>query len=169
MAVKKCLVCNNEFITSKARQKYCSDRCKAIGSKLVRKTWERATDYKSKVREAQRNRRKSILSERECLQSTERKSLISNYDKEHAEFLEAHRKQLQERADTGDVLAIMQLAPIYSEEYWRAYAEYLIQFAEECNTTPKTMVNGISVTDADFPRKVIESRAELGCYSIGTK
>lgn len=169
MAVKKCLVCNNEFITSKARQKYCSDRCKAIGSKLVRKTWERATDYKSKVREAQRNRRKSILSERECLQSTERKYLISNYEKEHNEHLESHRKQLQERADKGDALAILQITTIYSEEYWRAYAKYLIQFAKESNTTPKTTVNGISVTDPDFPRKVIESRASLGCYVTEAK
>lgn len=169
MAIKTCVVCNNEFFTRHGGALYCCEACAKKGKTIRRKQWERRTNYVAKQREAARKRRQADAELLQRTTSEAQRKTRAEAEEDKRLFLLRQKEDLKRRADQGDPLARMNIAAMYSAEYWEAYRDYLYQFSAELGAKePKTIVNGIPITDPDFVSKVLESRTTLGSYTIGT-
>lgn len=147
--MKQCPVCNNEFKRDKLSQKYCSEECRL-----------------SRNREYDRQRKRKERAEERAIRDKEnkRKQQAKNEARKQAEKkLHADRKQeLMARVNNDDPLARMQVAKPFSVEYWEAYQQYEIDFAESRNAESTRTVNDISVYEDQFAKKVIITTKELG-------
>lgn len=158
MCLKVCDYCGKEFEAPRGNYHYCSDGCRAKAKTDIRAKWVIDSDYTRKQREARRVERSQKREER--MQEKENKRRKQSEELKEASI--RNRERLQERADSGDCLAIMLLCNNTSLEYWRAYQKYEMEIAKENKTRRDRLVNEISIREKDFAEKVVESIHKTG-------
>jgi hypothetical protein len=147
--VKRCPVCDTEFESHKLSQKYCSEDCRLVRVRendRIRKRKERAEE--KAIREKEKQRIKQAKAEAR--------------EKEDAKRTSEQQAELEKKAAQGDALARMRIAKPNSKEYWEAYKDYEIEYAESWGRESTRTVNDISVHEPNFGRKVVEAIKELG-------
>ncbi len=164
--IKKCEICGNTFEGNNGKAKYCSDKCRAIGTNQRRQEWITRTGYYEKQNEKQRLKRAGItaeqLKERKAQEQRERK----NAKRRQSYAITKREEKLSAKANAGDTIAGLSLAMRkYSTvdfEYWQALKEYELSFCAEHGFKCSRTVNGISIHDDDFAFKVAQSVQECG-------
>lgn len=158
---KKCKVCGAVFRPGSSSALYCSEACRKIGTRQARKQWEAKTDYRAKQREYQSRRRQ------EDAKAKEKKATETEAKREGARRRSQAqaRALLEEKAAAGDHFARMLLAKRAGDllTYWKEFAAYEIEFAENAGYPSKRTVNGISVYLPDFAEQVIREAKERNC------
>lgn len=147
--MKQCPVCEIEFKSDGLSQKYCSEECRLSRNReydRIRKRKERAE--KRAIREQEKQHVQQA--KKEAREQAEQKNR------------EAREQELMARVKAGDPLARMNTAKPFSVEYWEAYQEYEIGYAENWGKDSRRTVNNISVYEDDFAEKVIMTTKELG-------
>lgn len=162
MIKRICPICGQEFTTNRSNTKYCSDRCKAEGAKLTRKKWEAKTDYKEKQRQRMQAYRSEQAEEQARLRAAEAQRLRAERAAEFKKHKTALRRQLKAKASAGDPLARMQLSNPLQLEYWQAYKDYELQYANQSGQPSTRTVNGVSIYDTHFPEEVVQAIKEAG-------
>jgi predicted nucleic acid-binding Zn ribbon protein len=154
---KRCPICGAYFVP-KHGEKYCSDICRGIGQKQIRRRWEQNTDYLEKQRERMRAR---YQAEREEAAEVAAVNKAARQKARDAAAQQA-RVKLEEKAAAGDHFARMILAKQAGDQltYWREFAAYEIEFAERIGYPSKRTVNGFSVYLPDFAEQVIQNMKE---------
>lgn len=161
MKSKICPICGTEFTPKSNNSKYCSDNCRKIGRKVNRKKWELETDYREKQKEKAAEYRKKQKAENQAQDKKKKKEKAAKKTSLKA------KNTADKPASTIELLAAaIGRAGNTSIEYWRAFKDYEIEFAEEAGIISKTEVNGISVYNGDFENLVIESIKEHGAINI---
>jgi len=141
---KICPICQTIFTASGSHKKYCSDACaNEARLKRDRESHARAADRKAEAIIAERQRKRAEQAEAERIR------------REEAEA--AALADTQDRAARGDPEAIMELSGMDQAEYWRAYK--LAKLEEYAGELPDLTVNGVSISEPDFPELVIMSFA----------
>lgn len=147
--IKQCEMCKKEFETINPNKKYCSDECRKV-----------------RIREADKLKKREARKEVRDIKNTEKKEKNQvNMEKREQEY--ALRKvqrdeELKKRVEAGDPLARMDVAETNGIEYWEAYKQYTIEYAESWGRTSTSTINDISVHEPDFAEKVVQSIHELG-------
>lgn len=134
-----CAVCGREFEKDKGNHKYCSDECRAKGSRAIRKRWESDTGYTERQRLAIAKRRADAKPTAKRQQRKLREARVPVVKDGIAEQLLAARLK-------GDHL-----------EYWQLFQKYEINNAEQQGYFSKCKVNGISVYHPQFVDLVLDS------------
>ena len=157
--IKTCPICKTEF-ESNTRQKYCSEKCRYLGERNVRKEWEARTDSKAKKNTEQRS--KGIETQQIREQRHEQQ------EREWKERLRQDQIELERRAESGDYNARMKIAEQNKDrsEYWKYFALSEIENSEKYGRKSTRTVNDISVYEPNFVKLVIESIDRTGkCIS----
>ncbi len=163
MKSKICPICGTEFTPKSNNSKYCSDNCRKVGRKVNRKNWELKTEYREKQKEKAAEYRKKRKAENQAPDQENKKGKTTKKTSTKAK----EKKTESKPRSTIDLLAAeIGRAGNIGIEYWRAFKNYEIEFAEEAGTISKTEVNGISVYNGDFENLVIESIKERGVINI---
>lgn len=164
MIIKRlnCSICHVEFTTTSRNAKYCSEECRQEGTYQQRKEWESKTNYKEKQREAMQQYRKEKTEIKNVINIEERNRKDKERKKETEKRINERQAELMDRVKAGDPLARMTVAKPQSIEYWEAYQDYAINYAESSGEDSRRIVNGISVHEPDFAEKVILTIEELG-------
>lgn len=147
--LKHCPVCDTDFESNNLSQKYCSEECRLVRVRetdRIRKRKERAEE--KAIREKEKQRIKQAKAEAQ--------------EKEDAKRTSERQAELEKKAAQGDALARMNLAEPNSKEYWEAYKDYEIEYAESWGRESTRTVNDISVHNPCFGSKVVKSIEELG-------
>lgn len=170
----KCIICGKEFTTNRTNVKYCSDECRNKGRESKRKEWEKKTGYTLKQCEKMREKREHIkhekaLQEKKIEKAKEKQKEI-NEKRNRTRLLNDKICLLSESYNQGNPLDGMILAKMLygnkNPEYWEAFKRYEMQQADIMGVECTTNVNGISVTDKNFPLSVCISIEELGSIFI---
>ena len=129
--IKECEICGREFERTANNEKYCS-YCKKIAAKLTRIKWEKQTGYKEKKNRKQNEQRA-------------------------AEFEQARRADLEQKAADGDQWAAAQLAIMNKDifTYWAIRSEMERAEAERTGNYYNNTVGGISLYETDFAQKLM--------------
>lgn len=147
--LKRCPVCETEFKSNNLNQKYCSKVCRL-----------------ERVRERDRIRKRKERQEAREIQTAEdekqRRIKLEQRQKEHEKIQQKRAIELNEKVAAGDPLAKMSTAKLQSLEYWEAYQDYHVEYAERWNRESRRIVNDVSVHDPGFAEKVIMAIEELG-------
>lgn len=155
---KICVICGKEFETLSGRANYCGSACKRIGQRQRRKEWEVRTGYRDKQRKAAAELRaeQAKAAELEAKKIDRKRRAAENRIRRIKERQES--KELQERAEKGDKIALMRLALKQRNvlEYWRIRKAIVLDEDERLGTTAKNTVGGIDVYDDAFEYKVVE-------------
>ena len=132
-----CTVCGREFEAPRGNHKYCGDDCRKKGKTAIRKQWEKATDYKERMRIASAKRRADRKDDKKP-------------KKLHETPIPVVKDGLSERLlsarTSGD-----------HRGYWQTFQRYEITTAEQQGYFSKCKVNGISVYHPQFVDLVLES------------
>lgn len=148
-----CAICGGSFGAENRRFKYCSVKC--------RKTAKERNDLKNNTKEKRRlymqEYRGKIYEERMkelVLRPEIPKEVLNNKREEHLQEL---HDNLERRVKNGEPLANMILARREKriEDYWKWFALYAIEFDEHRNRVCSCIVNGVSVYEDNFSKKVI--------------
>ena len=137
--------------------KYCSDACRKVGLRQIRKQWEARTGYTEKEREKNAQRRAAAAAKRRE-DAAERETVQAQARKRSADQAKADKAR---RAASGDPVARMLQSKVSGDwrEYWTAFKEYEIQYAEKNGKKSTRSVNGISIHDPDFVGLVLVATA----------
>ena len=159
MFIRNCAVCGREFEAQNGNSKYCSEECRIEGKRAARQEWVVRTDYNAKKRHAMELYRAKITEEEYQKQKKAEKNRRAALKRKHT--IERNRKEeeLQAKAASGDLLACLSIAlnekdHLYSVSYWQALQNYQL---DQLSLKDDYVVNGISVRDPDFPKKVVYS------------
>ena len=147
---KQCETCKKGFETINPSKKYCSDECRKV-----------------RIREADKLRKRKARKEARSTQNAEmeEKSRINREkrEQEYAKRSLEQEEELKKRVEAGDPQARMRVAKMNSIEYWEAYKDYEIEYAESWKNGKSTStINDISVYEPDFAEKVVQSIHESG-------
>ena len=118
-------------------------------------------------------KREERAEKRELLdQEKERIRLIKQQEEEQAELerkyeQEQKQKELERKAAEGDPLARMEVAKKFSIDYWRAFQDYELEYAERWSKKSNRTVNNISIHEPDFAEHVVLTIEELGYIKTG--
>lgn len=118
-------------------------------------------------------KREERAEKRELLdQEKERMKIIKQQEKEQAEFelkqqQKLQQKELERKAAEGDTLARMRVAKKFSIDYWRAFQDYELEYAERWSKKSNRTVNNISIHEPDFAERVVLTIEELGYIKTG--
>lgn len=137
--------------------KYCSDACRKVGKRQIRKQWEARTGYTQKEREKNAQRRSTAAAKRRE-DAAEQETAQAQARKRAADRA---KSAMAQRAASGDPVARMLQAKVSGDwrEYWTAFKEYEIQYAEKNGKKSTRSVNGISIHEPDFVELVLVATA----------
>lgn len=146
---KQCPVCDATFTYSRSNQKYCSEECRIEQLKV-----------NDKLRKRKERAEQRVIFDAEKARIIQEKKEAR--EKEAEQRINEQYSELMARVKANDPLARMQVTKPQSKEYWEAYKDYAIQYAENWDSKSDRIVNGISVYEDKFAVKVISSIEELG-------
>ena len=158
----QCVICGKIFQPVTPNARYCGPDCAAKGMNERRKAWELKTGYAAKKREQQRKRRERERATALAERAEQERIAIEERKKRDTEHAERHRIALETALADGDPFARMQLHSVKEAAYWSAYRDYDLQYSAQARRASKTTVNGIPVSDPDFPEAVALSIQESG-------
>lgn len=161
MSVEKiCPVCGKKFIAEHGNTAYCSESCRIEGATIARKDWEQRTGYKTIRRDRMRAYRAGKAAEKKAIQEATDRKRKEELAAEHEKRKKEQLKRLKDEAAAGDPQARMRLSNRLQAEYWEAFRDYELQYAEEAGTPSTRTVNGISVHDTHFVEEVLRTIQE---------
>lgn len=153
-----CAICNTPFTATGARAKYCSPKCRAIGTQKARKEWEIKSNFKEKQRlrmkERRRVSREELHRQQEAVQAVIRQKRLEQAKADRKKSLAETRR----KAKAGNLDAQMDIALEEGNalKYWRLYKEAILQAEREFNCTLKHIVGGIDVHTDNFEYLIAE-------------
>ena len=166
---KTCAVCGKEFDAKSPNTKYCSAICKERGNYLRRKEWEERTGFYEKQRENMKLYRERLAEEKAALQAEAKKKAkqLPKLDKKTQRL----KAQLDATAIGLEFTDAMECYGNTCPEYWEAFKNMTLAYAEAWDRECTTEVNGISVYREDFALAASMSVEELGRAEVrsGTK
>ena len=144
-----CPICGKSFVAHRVLNRYCSEECRLNA--------RRAQD---------RNRKKEVRIQRSEQRNAER----ADADRKRAEQFETRRRQVKEdfarRCEDGDLRALLlrekAAGGSSTLKYWELFAKAEIQDAEDSGEVSRTIINGISVYEDDFAKRVVQSIERTG-------
>ena len=162
--IRKCLICGKEFEYPRGNYKFCSPECREKGSRKAREAWEKRTDYTKN----QRLKRRVDYEKKAEARIEERRKFLDELDQFH-EAIRNRDELIEERAEAGELYAIctddLEYIDENSVKFWKEYAKYHIALDESFGYRSARTVNGISIYDFNFPKRVIRSiLCEGRCY-----
>ncbi|MBR6165549.1 MAG: hypothetical protein IKQ45_06465 [Clostridia bacterium] len=157
-----CVICGEKFVPSTPNAKYCSPECAETGQNARRREWEQRTGYLEKKRRQAQERRNAIKAAAQAEKDAAARQAAEERQRLGKERIEVAQNALIQSIERGEPLARMRVYPPNTLEYWEAYRDYDISYAESIGKRCYTTVNDIYVTDADFPNLMIISIRELG-------
>ena len=161
MYMKKCAICGREFEAEKGNRKYCSEDCRIEGKKAARQDWIIRTDYNAKKRHAMELYRAHITEEQYQAQRKKEKNRRAALKRKATMRANREEKELQEKAAAGDPYSRQVIARRNKDAlgYWQAWADGVIAYEKQFSKRyGQYVVNGISVNEPDFAKKVVESQ-----------